>query len=561
MSDNWLFSQHGHTVVMCIIFVIVLLRPADGAFAAVPDSTMRILVPAYFEPSGSEYWDLLVTEAATMPGRLYAIANSDNGPGASVDSAYAHVIDRMHGSGGKVIGYVYTDYGAISIDNVKSDIDAWYSFYPSVDGIFLDCQAYVTGKEAYYVDLYQYIKQKDSTALVVSNPGINTIESYLVYEGKRVSDVICIFENSAGFDTWTPSTWCSKYSDSCFYVLPYHTSWTDFPGRVDRAASLHIGWIYCTDDIMPNPWDVLPPYFHALCHYVATGEVINPPPSGTTVITIDGHFSDWQGIAPLNTPPNPPPGSSPAPDAEFVNLWATNDSTNLYVSYQVAGNIKASDYFYHIFIDVDGDSADSTTGYVYQDSASIGAEFMVEGNYFYRYTGTGGSDWGWGSAIGMVKSDSADRSEIKMPLSTLFRNTTNRSVKLLFQTNLASDPYTFMSIAPADYQHQCYSYSLVGLTGIQQTSTPRVQTYSLSQNFPNPFNPSTTIEYEVTKTGPVQIDVFNVLGQHIATLVNEIQTAGTHRIRFHAADLASGTYFYSLQAGGFKAVKRMLLLK
>ena len=551
----------------CALVLSASVQPADGAWShmpdstAAPDSTMRILVPAYFDPAGSDEWDLLVTESAAMPGRICAIADRNDGPGPSYDSAYAHAIARMHTSTGRVIGYVYTDYGATPPATAKADIDKWYSFYPSIDGIFLDCQAYQTGHEAYYVDLYNYIKQKNSSALVVSNPGINTLESYLVGNGQRASDVICIFENGSGFEGWTPSSWCSKYPDSSWCVLPYNTSWGGFPDRVRRAVALNIGWIYCTDGTLPNPWSALPPYFEAFCRFLRTGEVVAPPPTGQTAVTIDGHFSDWNGVPPLNTPPNPAPGGSPFPDAGFVNVWATNDTTNLYVSYQVAGALKESDYFYHVFLDVDGDTLATKSGYVYNDSAAIGAEFMVEGNYFYRYTGSGGGAWSWGSAAGMVKSDSAGRTELSIPLHVLFQNARREKVQLLFQSTLAVSPYTRMCVAPADYANQSYIYPLTRLTTGIQKHVRELPPFALSQNFPNPFNPSTVIEYSLAKTEPVRIDVFDLLGRHVSTVVEGIQAPGVHRAQFDAGNLASGVYFYVLRADGYRAVRHMLIEK
>jgi hypothetical protein len=235
---------------------------------AVDTLNMKVLVPAYFNPSSSNYWARLATQSAKMPGRLWTIADVDNGPGSKYDTTYAVVINNMHLNHGKVIGYVWTNYGAITLDKVKADIDAWYSFYNSIDGIFLDGQAYETGKEAYYIEIYNYIKQKNSSALVVSNPGVNTIVNYLVNNGVRVSDVVCIFESNEGFDTWTPSTWITSYTSDNFYVLPYNTTSSQWVSRLNRAASLNIGWIYLTDDTGNNPWDTLPSYFEDFCSYI-----------------------------------------------------------------------------------------------------------------------------------------------------------------------------------------------------------------------------------------------------------------------------------------------------
>ena len=89
--------------------------------------------------------------------------------------------------------------------------------------------------------------------------------------------------------------------------------------------------------------------------------------------------------------------------------------------------------------------------------------------------------------------------------------------------------------------------------------TPRV--YSLSQNYPNPFNPVTTIGYSLAARSGVSLIVYNTLGQNVATLVDEMQDPGTHDVRFDGSRLASGVYFYRLQAGSFVASKKSILLK
>jgi len=85
--------------------------------------------------------------------------------------------------------------------------------------------------------------------------------------------------------------------------------------------------------------------------------------------------------------------------------------------------------------------------------------------------------------------------------------------------------------------------------------------YSLNQNYPNPFNSSTTISYSLPKPGTAKLELFDLLGRRISTLVNSSQGAGVHHVRFDGKNLASGEYFYRLSAGNFQQTKKLLLLK
>ena len=85
--------------------------------------------------------------------------------------------------------------------------------------------------------------------------------------------------------------------------------------------------------------------------------------------------------------------------------------------------------------------------------------------------------------------------------------------------------------------------------------------FVLFNNFPNPFNPTTTIKYEIPKTVNVSLKVYDILGREVQILINQEQKPGFYEVPFGNDDLASGIYFYRLQAGDFIQTKKMILLK
>ncbi len=101
----------------------------------------------------------------------------------------------------------------------------------------------------------------------------------------------------------------------------------------------------------------------------------------------------------------------------------------------------------------------------------------------------------------------------------------------------------------------------LGPTGIDEDTFISPNTYLLAQNFPNPFNPMTTIQYAIGITSPTRLDVFNLRGAHVASLVDGIQTAGVHTVSFDASQLSSGTYIYRLTSNGQSMSRKMLLIK
>jgi WD40 repeat protein len=103
-----------------------------------------------------------------------------------------------------------------------------------------------------------------------------------------------------------------------------------------------------------------------------------------------------------------------------------------------------------------------------------------------------------------------------------------------------------------------YTYS--GYTAIDEELLKIPVNYAISQNYPNPFNPSTTIEFDLPKFSDVRIEVYNIAGQKIQTLIDKKMSKGNHQVEFNAQNLSSGVYFYRIEAGEFQDVKKMILL-
>lgn len=110
------------------------------------------------------------------------------------------------------------------------------------------------------------------------------------------------------------------------------------------------------------------------------------------------------------------------------------------------------------------------------------------------------------------------------------------------------------------------SYAVVDNMSFQILADAEEENYSpdqliLEQNFPNPFNPETTIKYTVPEKSDISLKVYNVLGNEVAELVNETQEQGSYSINFNASELSSGVYFYTLKAGNTADTKKLILLR
>ncbi|MEJ2616288.1 MAG: T9SS type A sorting domain-containing protein, partial [Ignavibacteriaceae bacterium] len=98
-------------------------------------------------------------------------------------------------------------------------------------------------------------------------------------------------------------------------------------------------------------------------------------------------------------------------------------------------------------------------------------------------------------------------------------------------------------------------------TAVENSNADLPKTFALFANYPNPFNPITTIKYSMSKESFVTINVYDIVGREIANLVNDRKSAGNYSVKFYARNLPSGVYFYRMQAGSFVSTKKFVLLK
>jgi hypothetical protein len=105
------------------------------------------------------------------------------------------------------------------------------------------------------------------------------------------------------------------------------------------------------------------------------------------------------------------------------------------------------------------------------------------------------------------------------------------------------------------------AFTYEAATGINNNELISPSSFNLFQNYPNPFNPTTKINFQIPQRGFISLKIYDVLGNEIATLVNEEKPAGSYEVDFEATDFPSGVYFYQINVGSFIQIEKMVLLK
>jgi hypothetical protein len=170
--------------------------------------------------------------------------------------------------------------------------------------------------------------------------------------------------------------------------------------------------------------------------------------------------------------------------------------------------------------------------------------------------------------VGLMRGDSviASQDSCTFKIDSTISQFTYHEFPLTIQSNLIPDSLVIIvasGLGSGQVGTELIVDELTFRTGSTSVSAKELLpgSFSLHQNYPNPFNPSTTISYSLLKGSYVKLRVFNILGKELTTLADGFQSAGNHSAHFLASNMASGVYFYRLEAEGYTAMKQMLLVK
>jgi len=138
-----------------------------------------------------------------------------------------------------------------------------------------------------------------------------------------------------------------------------------------------------------------------------------------------------------------------------------------------------------------------------------------------------------------------------------------------FNNGTSSNPFTLTAPGPGSYTvFAGYAGPLrwdstsvsISVTDVGENHSNPTG-YRLYDNYPNPFNPTTTIRYSLPEAAFTSIKIYDVVGNEVAVAVNEMKTAGTHQVTYNATSFSSGVYYYTIQAGSFMETRKMILMK
>ena len=237
------------------LFLVLSFINCCGAL----DAVQGLLFPFYIYPTSSNI-NTLVQVKATYPNLpMRIVLNPSSGVGASLNADYLTAVHTLQKAGIQVVGYVATTYGNRPANEVEAEINQWILWY-NPDGIFFDEMGV---NHPYYRGLTTYAKN-EGIKFTIGNPGTNVGTSCACDV-----DTINVFENSSLPNLPDYAKWSQEgYTPDSISMMSYAI--TTLPTSFITQTKTVFGWIYITNDNLPNPWDTFPSYFQALVKQIAT---------------------------------------------------------------------------------------------------------------------------------------------------------------------------------------------------------------------------------------------------------------------------------------------------
>jgi hypothetical protein len=362
------------------------------------------------------------------------------------------------------------------------------------------------------------------------------------------------------------------------------THWLYFP-LMDKEEQYYYA-VTCMDEAGNESLTagVAPSSFNNTSKGIATIS-LDPPAN----FVADGDISEWEnaGIKPFVITPENNNAYQTVTDSSDLKgtVYLAIDQDYLYFGVDViddvysfgAGNWWDQDAF-QFFIGLydqrgskhsslkRGDEPDYEFVFNQNDLNVSGKKIFDAGHDNYFFSDFGGQDYALEAKVPLdsILSGADKRFNplrgMRIPVEIYFHDNDGSG----WEGNLGLSPYSQDNAhkTPTVWTNTWIGDTTAVITAVEMDNNPNmVSTYELGQNYPNPFNPATVIEYSIAKPGLVRIELFNVLGQKLQTLVNSTHEAGKHTLQINANDLTTGIYFYSIQAGDFTQTNKMILMK
>ncbi len=371
--------------------------------------------------------------------------------------------------------------------------------------------------------------------------------------GWVVGDFGTVFETTNGGQNWANKSMIYSYDLTSCYFVNKNTGWVGGPNGVFKTTDGGSSW---------NP-QTNPDYINKVYFYdESNGYAVGGSGTGSVYVTTDGgsNWTEHQSVT----------------GTEILGVQSV-DALNVYVFCD-----------YGINKSTNGGLAWTTTS-IFGNGFGIASMYFVDPNTGF----VGGHN---DTEVGVYKTTDGGTSWVNKTPGLLYKpayikffdgkhgiiagGAFNNQPAVIVTTDGGESWTNIMTSVPGDvtrddFTSEYFVSQNVGwavgsggsilkyenTTGIKDDKSSKEMNFSLNQNYPNPFNPSTQISYAVGRPSYVTLKIYDVLGNIVATLVNEMKPAGNYSINFNASSLSSGVYFYTLSAGNFVETKKLILMK